>query len=321
MIQSRVPSRRTGARAFTVRLAPSVAIAAMAFVLPTAGVAISAGTEQATAARTVTAGTITGGGFDRAALDAYARAHGGESAPRQYAYGGTAYELPSGRILATVDGWQLARSFPGGPQDPDAWYVVRRAFLLYRTPDGGEILARYPDVRARSAPVPVLSIVRHALQGDRVVTTGVAGVHGATREVALAEQLGAAREDDGWVFRRVISPPDPQQKPLEITEILYGDAHRPAAPRIRFVMTKVAENWGFLPPGGRHVLHLAWRPVAADSELPASVRSLLANEAPAAINSLPATLEAAYAELGLSRPPNKSDLFSPNKSDLFSGLR
>ncbi len=271
-----------------MRIARRVAIAAMALIVPAA---IAGGD------------TITGGGFDRAVLDTYARAHGGESAPRQYAYGGTAYELPSGRILATVDGWQLARSFPGGAQDPDAWYVVRRAFLLYRAPDGGEILARYPDVRARSAPVPVLSIVRHALQGDRIVTTGVAGVRGATREVALAEQLGAAHEDDGWVFRRVISPPDPQQKPLEITEILYGDAGRPAAPRIRFVMTKVAENWGFMPPGGRHVLHLTWRPVAADSGLPASVRSLLANEAPAAMTSLPATLEAAYAELGLVRPP------------------
>lgn len=312
MIPSRVRPRRAAARAATMRIAPRVAIAAMAFVLPAAGVAISAGTEQATAARTVAADTITGGGFDRAALDAYARAHGGESAPRQYAYGGTAYELPSGRILATVDGWQLARSFPGGAQDPDAWYVVRRAFLLYRAPESGEILARYPDVRARNAPVPVLSIVRHALQGDRVVTTGVAGVRGATREVALAEQLGAAREDDGWVFRRVLSPPDPQQKPLEITEILYGDAHRPAAPRIRFVMTKIAENWGFLPPGGRHVLHLAWRPVAADSELPASVRSLLATEAPAAINSLPATLEAAYAELGIARPTQAAAFSQPH---------
>lgn len=258
------------------------------------------------------------GGFDRESLAAFVRTQGGADAPRGYAYAGTVYDVPSGKVLATVDGWQLARVFPGGTADPGAWYVVRRAFLLYRAVGSGEILAYYPDVRAASTPVPTLSIVRYALEGDRVVSRAFSGRRGNAREATLPEQLGAAREDDGWVFRRVISPPDPQQKPLEITEILYGDAHRPAAPRIRFVMTKVAENWGFLPPGGRHVLHLAWRPVAADSELPASVRSLLANEAPAAINSLPATLEAAYAELGLSRPPNKSDLFSPNKSDLFS---
>ena len=114
-----------------------------------------------------------------AALAAWARAHGGVDAPRTYAYAGTVYDLPGGKRLATVDGWQLARSVPGGPRDPGAWYVVRRAFLLYRAPDSGEIVARYPDVRARSAPVPVLSIVRYALRGDRIVTRGVSGVRGA----------------------------------------------------------------------------------------------------------------------------------------------
>jgi hypothetical protein len=226
------------------------------------------------------------GGFDAAALEAWARAHGGVDGPRTYAYGGTVYDVPGGKILATVDGWQLARTFPGGARDPGAWYVVRRAFLLYRAPDSGEILARYPDVRSRSAPVPVLSIVRFALRGDRVVTSGVSGVRGATREVALPEQLGAAREDDAWVFLRVLSPPDPQQKPIELTEIVARDGGTDAAPR-----------------AGRHVLHLSWRPVAGLESVAPVLRQLVTAEAPSALASLPASLEAAYAELGLPLPP------------------
>ncbi|MFO1456053.1 MAG: hypothetical protein U1F18_07400 [Steroidobacteraceae bacterium] len=242
------------------------------------------------------------GGFDAAALEAWSRAHGGVDGPRTYAYSGTVYDVPGGKVLATVDGWQLARTFPGGARDPGAWYVVRRAFLLYRAPGSGEILARYPDVRARSAPVPVLSIVRFALRGDRVVTSGVSGVRGATREVALPEQLGATREDDAWVFLRVLSPPDPQQKPIELTEIVARDGATDAAPRARFVMTKIAENWGFLPPGGRHVLHLSWRPVAGLESVAPVLRQLVTAEAPPALASLPSSLEAAYAELGLPLP-------------------
>ena len=169
-------------------------------------------------------------------------------------------------------------------------------------PDSGEILARYPDVRSRSAPVPVLSIVRFVMRGDRVVTSGVSGVRGATREVALPEQLGAAREDDAWVFLRVLSPPDPQQKPIELTEIVARDGATDAAPRARFVMTKIAENWGFLPPGGRHVLHLSWRPVAGLESVAPVLRQLVTAEAPPALASLPSSLEAAYAELGLPLP-------------------
>lgn len=247
------------------------------------------------------------GGFDAAALEAYARAHGAVGSPRTYAYQGTVYDVPSGRILATVDGWQVARTFTGGPADPGAWYVVRRAFLLYRDPSGQSTLAHYPDVRSSASPAPALSIVRYALLDGRVATSGISGVRGRTREVTLPEQLGAAREDAAWVFRRVISPPDPQQKPLELTEIVMADAGTDAAPQLRFVMTKVADNWGFLPSGGRHLLHLSWRPVDQDAALAPSVRALLAEEAPAALRRLPATLEEAYAELGVARPGQTGD--------------
>ncbi|MCU0760940.1 MAG: hypothetical protein MUF07_17315 [Steroidobacteraceae bacterium] len=241
-------------------------------------------------------------GFDAAALEAWALAHGGRDAPRTYAYEGTVYDLPSGRILATLDGWQLARAFPGGVADPGAWYVVRRAFLLYRAPGSGEILAHYPDVRASRMPVPSLSIVRYVLRGDRLVPTAVAGVRGAIRDVSLPEQLGAAREDGAWVFRRVLTPPDPRQKPFELTEIVAQPGPSGAAPRIRFAMTKVADNWGFLPAGGRHLLHLSWRPVAGLEALAPVVRRLLEEDAPPALGTLPATLDAAYGELGLPRP-------------------
>ena len=241
------------------------------------------------------------GGFDATALAAFAQASGGLEAPRTYVYRGTVYDAPGGRVLATLDGYQIARAFAGGAAEPDSWYVVRRAFLLYRAPGTGEVLAYYPDVRAKAMPAPPLSIVRYRLRGDRVSTTALSGVRGNVRDISLPEQLSVTREDGSWVFRRVLSPPDPQQKPIELTETIYEPAAG-AAPRIRSVMTKVADNWGFLPPGGRHLLHLSWRPAGTPDELPPVIRRLLDDEAPG-MKSLPASLADACAELGVAGLP------------------
>ena len=238
------------------------------------------------------------GGFDAASLAVFAQANGGREAPRLYAYRGTVYDAPGGRILATLDGYQIARAFPGPATEPDTWYVVRRAFLLYRDPESGEVLAYYPDVRTRAMPAPPLSIVRYQLRGGRITSTALSGVRGNTRDITLPEQLSATREDDRWVFRRVLSPPDPQQKPIELTETVVEPSPSGTAPRVRSVMTKVADNWGFLPPGGRHLLHLSWRPVSAPAELAPIVRRLIDDEAPG-MKSLPASLAEAWAELGV----------------------
>lgn len=249
------------------------------------------------------------GGFDAAALAAFAQAHGGAETPRTYVYRGTVYDAPGGRILATVDGWQIARAFAGGAAEPGSWYVVRRAFLLYRAPGTGEVLAYYPDVRAKAMPVPPLSIVRYRLRGDRITSTAMSGVRGNTRDISLPEQLSAAREEASWVFRRVLSPPDPQQKPIELTETIYEPVAG-AAPRIRSVMTKVADNWGFLPAGGRHLLHLSWRPAGTPDAVPPIVRRLLDDEAPG-MKSLPGSLAEAFAELGVDGFPATAALTPP----------
>jgi hypothetical protein len=252
------------------------------------------------------------GGFDAAALEAFALSNGGRDAPRVYAYRGTVYDAPSGRILATLDGYQIARAFPGGAPEPGTWYVVRRAFLLYRAPGTGDVLAYYPDVRAKTMPAPPLSIVRYRLDGDRVTSAALSGVRGSVRDITLPEQLSVAREEQAWVFRRVLSPPDPQQKPIELTETIYEPQRAGGPPRIRSVMTKVADNWGFLPPGGRHLLHLSWRPASTPDALAPLIRTLLDEDAPG-MKSLPANLADAFAELGVTGlPPAAMAAASPS---------
>ena len=81
------------------------------------------------------------------------------------------------------------------------------------------------------------------LRGDRITTTAVSGVRGNTRDITLPEQLSVAREDRSWVFRRVLSPPDPQQKPIERTETIYEPVAG-GAPRIRSVMASKASFAG-----------------------------------------------------------------------------
>lgn len=237
-----------------------------------------------------------GGGFDRAALSAYVDAQGARDAPRLYAYSGTVYDVPSGRILATVDGYQQARAF-GAPAPDDSAFVVRRAFLLYRAVDDGRVLRVYPDVRAARTPPP-LSLTRLALSGDRIASVAVSGTRGEARRVTVPEQLDAHREGAHWVFRRVLAPPNPIEQPVEIQEAVVRDAAAPAGERIRWVMTKVANNPDFLPPGGRHLLHLTWRPVERWDELAPIVREFIEREAPG-MKTLPATLAAALSELGL----------------------
>ena len=101
--------------------------------------------------------------FDAAALEAWSARTAGVDDHWTHAYSGTVYDVPGGKVLATVDGWRSRA--PGGAR-PSAWYVVRRAISSVPRAGSGEILARYPTCD-RAAPVPVLSIVRFALRGDR----------------------------------------------------------------------------------------------------------------------------------------------------------
>ncbi len=241
------------------------------------------------------------GGFDSGSFARFIQALGGTERARWFAYSGTAYDVPSGRVIATVEGDQQARVFRG-PRRPDGTApdcVVRRAFLLYRAPADGAIIAVYPDVRANVTPPP-LSISCYRLEGDRVASESLSGVRGKVRSIAVPESLRATREDDSFVFRRVLAPPNPREQPVEIQETVLTPRGRTAD--IRTVMTKSALNV-FLPPeGGRHLLHLIWRPVPDESCLSPRVREFIVKEAPA-ITTLPATLDGALREFGLERWP------------------
>jgi hypothetical protein len=242
------------------------------------------------------------GGFDATTFDAYVETLGGTAGPRTYGYTGTVYDVPSGKIIATVDGYQLARVFRD-PATPNEAIVVRRAFLLYRDPASGAILSYYPDVREKSVGKPPLSLARLTREGDRVSTRAVTGLGGKPTSLSLPEQSSVAREGTDIVFRRVLAPPDPQQQPVEVTEMVLRAGGSPPE-RVRITMTKVANNQSFLPPGGRHLLHLIWRPVARFEDLPPVVRKLIDEEAPM-MKSLPETLAAALKEAGLERLPEK----------------
>lgn len=240
------------------------------------------------------------GGFDRAAFEAYVETLGGAEGPRFYGYQGTVYDVPSGKIIATADGYQLVRVFRDAAKPGEA-ILVRRAFLLYRAVGSGDVISYYPDVRAKTVAKPPLSITRLTHAGDTVTTRSFTGLGGQARAVSFPEQVSAAREGADYVFRRVISPPDPQQQPIEVTEMVLR-ASGAAPERIRIVMTKVANNQSFLPPGGRHLLHLIWRPAAQFADLPPIVQKLIDEEAPL-MKSLPETLPAALAEVGLAALP------------------
>jgi hypothetical protein len=240
------------------------------------------------------------GGFGPEAFAAFVESQGGRAAPRLYAYRGEVYDVPGGQLVATVEGYQQARVFAGADARTEA-FVARRAVLLYRTPGTGALLRAYPDVRA-SVTTPPLGLARYTLAGDELRSDSVSGTRAAARSLNVPETLDAHREGADWVFRRVLRPPNPVEQPVEIQESVVRPGTGPASDRIRYVMTKVANNTGFLEPGGRHVLHLVWRPVENWDALPPGVREFLDHEAPG-MKTLPASLADSLAELGLSAFP------------------
>jgi hypothetical protein len=242
------------------------------------------------------------GGFTPESFERFVEALGSVQTDRVFAYHGTAYDHPSGRVIATVEGYQRARVFRDGR--PDQAFLVRRAFLLYRDPTSGSMLKIYPDVRA-SVTRPPLSITRYTLSGDRVISHALSGVSGSARAVAVPESLHATREGERFVFRRVMAPPNPAEQPLEIQETTLMP-RASTGTDVRTVMTKVANNT-FLPPnGGRHLLHLVWYPVSGESALGGALRRFLADEAPG-LRSLPGSLNAALRELGVDTWPAGPD--------------
>jgi hypothetical protein len=241
------------------------------------------------------------GGFGPEAFAAFVDAQGERAAPRLYAYRGEVYDVPGGQLVATVEGYQQARVFPVANARSQA-FVARRAVLLYRAPGTGAVLRVYPDVRA-SVTAPPLGLVRYTLSGDEVRSESVSGTRAAARSLDVPENLDAHREGADWVFRRVLRPPNPVEQPVEIQESVVRPGPGPASGRIRSVMTKVANNTVIFAPGGRHVLHLVWRPVENWSALPPGVREFLDREAPG-MKTLPASLEDSLAELGLPAFPS-----------------
>jgi hypothetical protein len=240
------------------------------------------------------------GGFDREAFASFIDALGGRSEPRLYAYSGTVYDIPTGRLVATVEGYQQARSFPAGRDGTQA-FVARRAVLLYRAPGSGELLRVYPDVRA-SITAPPLGLTRYTLSGDAVASFTLSGTPAGSRASNVPETLDAQREGAAWIFRRVLVPPNPVEQPVEIQETVVQPGRSAASGRIRSVMTKVANNPDFLTPGGRHLLHLSWRPVERWDELPAPIRDFLDREAPG-MKALPGSLAESLAALGRTTFP------------------
>jgi hypothetical protein len=236
------------------------------------------------------------GGFDRDSFRAYVSAQGGERAPLMFVYRGTTLDVPSGRVLAVVDGFQIAHATL--PDAQGRAYAWRRAFLLYRDATSGVVLRHYPDVRA-SRTAPPLSITRLALIGDVLEPIALSGVRGGPpRRVVANERLAARRDGRDFVFQRVLTPPNPIEQPVEIMETLVRSSGGTARDRLRMSMTKVANNTDFLPPGGRHVLYMTWRPVERWADVPESLRQFVDTEAPG-MKTLPATLADALAELGL----------------------
>lgn len=234
------------------------------------------------------------GGFDERSFARFVDALGVVDAPREYVYAGEAYDYSTGRVIARIEGYQISR-VSVAKREAHVW---RRAFLLYRSPEDGHILASYPEVRGGSPAL--LSLTRYELLGDRLKVNAWVGGGGKSRALHLPDDTTAAHEAQRDVFRRTYGSSDAAHASFEIQEtVVARGGARARSVDVRSTLFKVAEGSLFPSQIGRYVVSVAWWPMVDRAGLSPSLRLFLRDEAPAMMR-LPASLQEAKRELGVA---------------------
>jgi hypothetical protein len=217
------------------------------------------------------------GGFDRALFEVFVDSNMGTDGKPVYYYStGTVKAFPAGRLLATIEGVDMARLLR---RDADGTvHKASRKFYILRDPDTGAVIEQI-DGKPNDRYFYPYQYMTFRLEGDRLTGTSTQGAGAALRRVDIGSAMDARRVGDMVVF----SAPNTREAAdgtgsYEMYEFWVTPRRARLRPSATLTLTLV--NWHPIGQGKPVYTHrTSWR-VDRYADLPASIRQYIEAQAP-----------------------------------------
>lgn len=221
--------------------------------------------------------TLRAGGFDRALFEVFVDSNMGTDGKPVYYYStGTVQTFPGGRLLATIEGVDMARLLR---RDPDGTvHKASRKFYIMRDPETGAVIEEI-DGKPNDRYFYSYQYMTFRLEGDRLAGTSTQGSGAALRRVDIGSAMEARRIGDVVAF----SAPNAREAAdgtgsFEMYEFWVTPRRARLRPSATLTLTLV--NWHPIGQGKPVYTHrTSWR-VDRYADLPASIRQYIETRAP-----------------------------------------
>ncbi len=223
------------------------------------------------------ASTAVAGGFDRTLFEVFVDSNMGTDGKPVYYYStGTVKTFPGGRLLATIEGVDMARLLR---RDADGTvHKASRKFYILRDPDTGAVIEQI-DGKPNDRYFYPYQYMTFRLDRDRLTGTSTQGSGAAVRKVDIGSAMEARRVGDVVVF----SAPNARKAAdgtgsFEMYEFWVTPRRAKLRPSATLTLTLV--NWHPIGQGKPVYTHrTSWR-VDRYADLPASIREYIETKAP-----------------------------------------
>ncbi len=164
--------------------------------------------------------------FDRELYEQWVLMRVGDGEPVYWYSSGTIRAYPGGKLIATIEGYDVARLDPAA-STPDKAVQLSRKTYLYRNAETGEVM-RNPDGSPVAPIAYPYQLISYELKDDTLETWVEQGAGDAVRRIGPGGDIRALRLEAGTLF----------------TAPLFLDFE---TPRGRY---QTFENYDFFAPGG-----------------------------------------------------------------------
>ncbi len=225
----------------------------------------------------VVSGRSEAAGFDRELFETFVESNMGTDGQPVYYYStGTLKTFPGGRLLATIEGVDMARLLR---RDADGTvHKASRKFYILRDPATGAIIEQI-DGKPNDRYFYPYQYMTFRLEGDRLSGTSTQGSGAALRRVDIGSAMDARRIGDVVTF----SAPNTRESAdgtgsFEMYEFWVTPRKAKISPSTTLTLTLV--NWHPIGQGKPVYTHrTSWR-VDRYAELPQSIRDYIETRAP-----------------------------------------
>ncbi len=227
------------------------------------------------------AGPAHAEGFDRALFDLWVSARAGDGAPVYWVSSGTVRAYPSGELLFRMEGVDTARAHWPDRSAPLAHQYSRKTYL-YLDKDAGAPLNVYQGRPVAPIAYPY-QFITYELAGAAVRTMVEQGTAPRVQRIGPGESMSVRRLDDAVVFTAPVyldfpTPAGGRYQAFENYDFFVQTARGVIEPhQLSWVRYGPLPDWA---GGGPSIMHLVtWR-VERFDDLPPTIRTHIATNAP-----------------------------------------